>query len=121
MIRIEPSTIAVLAAATALLTACGGGDLRASQTVAKLVSNIQCEAPRTTLLQLDAELSAAGVDVRARSCAWDGTVFPAVCGAPSTYLRVIDIPLDQVGVVRALGYRAPGEFNAFLPASCPSQ
>lgn len=104
----------------AFLAGCGdGSEDVAPTTLAREVTNIQCEAPRTTLAQVDQQLADANVQVYSKGCAWDGTVGLAVCGAPSWYLRFIEVPKYQESLVRALGYRAPNEFWRFIPADCP--
>lgn len=108
--------IAVLGA----LNACGGGDPMPSEKLAKSVVNRQCEAPVTTISQIDAELANAGLSVRSKSCAWDGLTYTASCGSPATYLRVIEIPVSQDGAARLLGYKAPSEFADFVPIECPA-
>jgi hypothetical protein len=102
---------------------CGGGgdDYQPSETLAKTVENIQCELPRTTLKQLDDEALAAGLELRSKACAWDGLASVATCGTPSNYLRVIEIPRNQVELARKLGYLAPTEFYMFIPGACPQQ
>lgn len=113
-------TIAGIALASVALVACGGSDLEAALvTMAKRVSNVQCEPPRVTLRQLDDELEDAGISARNERCAWDGTLSPAVCGAETTILRVIDLPMDQEQDARALDYRAATEFYMFIESDCP--
>lgn len=114
--------LSVLAATVAAVSACGGSEPDMTRTtLAKRVSNVQCEPPKVTLQALDAELVNAGVAVLANRCAWDGLFQPAVCGAESAYLRVIEISKYQEPLVRLLGYLAPDEFPGFIASGCPSQ
>ena len=110
-----------LIALSAALTACGGSDPQPSEKLARSVENLQCEPPRITVRQLEEELAAAGLEVRSTSCAWDGLGRVAACGTPSPYIRVIEVPRDQVARAGALGYMAPSMFPQMLPINCPAQ
>ena len=110
-------------ASVATLAACGGGGDPAPvfQTMAKTVENIQCQPIVNTVATVDASLASAGVVPRAAYCALDGLTRPAACGAPTGFLRVVEISSDQVALVRTLGFKAPKEFPAVTPlSSCPS-
>lgn len=110
-----------LTAAVAALTACGGGsDPLPTEKFAKVVENLQCEAPRVTPAQLDNELVTVGAKVLSKSCAWDGRMYPAVCGAPTTYLQVIEVAQNQADLVRPLGYKTLAEFSEVFPMDCPA-
>lgn len=108
-------------ALSAILTACGGSDPQPSERLARSVENLQCEAPRFTIRQLDAELAAAGLEVRSTSCASDGLGRVAACGTPSPYIRIIEVPRDQVERAGALGYLPLSTFPRILPIDCPAQ
>lgn len=112
-----------LTAVVAALTACGGGggsDPLPTEKFAKVVEDLQCEAPRVTPAQLDSELVTVGAKVLSKSCAWDGRMYPAVCGAPTTYLQVIEIAQNQADLVRPLGYKTLAEFSEVHPMDCPA-
>ena len=104
-----------------LLFGCGGSEPQRSVVLGKSVTGIQCEAPKTTLKQLDEEATQLGLELRSTSCAWDGLLYAAVCGGGSSYIRVIEIPANQTGTARSLGYRVPADFYMFVPSGCPTQ
>ena len=105
-----------------LVSACGGSDSQSSQTLMRAVEYRQCEPRVPTMAQLDTELQAAGVEVRANSCAWYGLQgAAAACGTPSILLRVIEVSEDQTSLVAPLGYRPKTDFPASTALPCPTQ
>ena len=116
----NPATICLVALAC-LVVACSGSDPQPSQTVIRAVEFPQCEPRPVTMAQLDAQLANAGVEVRSKSCAWDGRGVVTACGAPVVLLRVVEIPQDQVPLTATLGYRSSSEFPVVRPIDCPAQ
>ena len=133
----------------AALTACGGGDSEEVQTLATLpetvpvavipptekpkepqqpikmarsVESLRCEAnTRFRIPDMESAIVTAGLDVRSRSCAWNGWTYPAACGTAIPFYRVIEVSQDQVEKAGTLGYKALTEFPVLLSTPCPNQ
>jgi hypothetical protein len=92
--------------ALAALSACGGGDSAddGSVSVYKYNGTVQCASGGLTLAQMQGQLSAASVQVRASACGTDGTVQPEVCGAPDSRIGIFQIPAAQVSAAAAAGF-----------------
>jgi hypothetical protein len=110
--RLAPLSLAIA------LAGCGGSDPQ-FQTLVKSVENLQCEPPRFTPLQLETELAVAGINVRSVSCGWDGLGRVAACGTPSPYLRIIEVPQEQVEAASELGYQSITGVAVFDSSACP--
>jgi len=100
------SLLAITLAWTLQLTACGGGDDVDTSPImmSKSVTRISCQPSTSTLLQVDQELDSAGVKSFSRRCASGGQPFPAICGVPISYLRVVEISKFQEPIAKNLGY-----------------
>lgn len=102
------------------LAACGGSDAESTETLAKSVESLQCQAPTVTLRQLDEELAKAGVNALKKSCAWDGLAHATQCGSPTSYLRVIEVAPGEAATAQILGYKKTTEYSKVIPLSCPA-
>lgn len=101
--------ISLLAMAT--LASCGGGNDTRDQTagtvtvsVFKSNQSLQCTGGGVTLATMEAQLTAAGVEVRAKSCGGDGNAYAAVCGAPDGKIGIFDINATQLSAATAAGF-----------------
>lgn len=99
--RILVLTSAVLA----LLTACGGGeDEEASSKVFKSMGSLQCSGGGVSLAALQAQLTAAKVQVRSAACGTDGLATSTVCGSPDGRIGIFEISPAQAGAAAAAGF-----------------
>lgn len=104
--------------AAALGTACG--TVAAPVTVAQSLGTRQCEAGGMTPQALAQNLRAAGITVLSESCAHDGRMRPAVCGAPDGRLAVFEVPGDQLARAQALGFVPLASLPEARPQPCPA-
>jgi hypothetical protein len=90
----------------AALSACGGGDRAddGSVSVYKYNGTVQCASGGLTLTQMQGQLTAANVQVRASACGNDGTAQPALCGAPEYRIGIFQIPAAQVSAAASAGF-----------------
>jgi hypothetical protein len=93
-------TFAVLAS----LTACGGGGDEEASIVFKSMGSRQCSGGGASLATLQAQLTAANVQVRSAACGTDGLATSAVCGAPDGKIGIFEISPDQAGAAAAAGF-----------------
>ena len=98
---------------------CGGSDPQPSETLAREIESLQCRPQSVTVTQLNQELAAHAIDVKSSSCAWDGLGRTAACDTPIAFIRVIEVPQNQVERAMALGYRPVSSFRTVLPIECP--
>ncbi len=93
-------------AALASLTACGGGEgEEASSQVFKTMGSLQCSGGGVSLSALQAQLTAANVQVRSAACGTDGAFPPAVCGAPDGRIGIFEISPAQAEAAAAAGFK----------------
>lgn len=94
-------------AALASLTACGGGGEKeeASTQVFKTMGSLQCSGGGVSLSALQAQLTAANVEVRSAACGTDGMFPPAVCGAPDSRIGIFEISPSQAEAAAAAGFK----------------
>ena len=97
--------IATMSVVIATLSACGGQD-DSSVSVYKYNGAVQCVSAGLTLTQMQDELSAANVQVRAAACGTDGIMQPALCGAPDGRIGIFQIPAAQESAAAAAGFAA---------------
>ena len=99
--RIVVLTLAVLAS----LTACGGGeDEESSSKVFKSMGSLQCSGGGLSLAALQAQLTAASVQVSAAACGTNGLASAAVCGSPDGRIGIFEISPAQAGAAAAAGF-----------------
>jgi len=98
--------IAVLIlAALASLTACGGGDDGEANTqVFKSMGSVQCSGGGVSLAVLQAQLTAANVQVRSSACGTNGMATTATCGGGDGRIGIFEISPDQAGAAAAAGF-----------------
>ncbi len=101
--RVLVPTLAVLTS----LSACGGGgeDEEASSQVFKTMGSLQCTGGGVSLSDLQAQLTAANVQVRSAACGTDGMFPPAVCGASDTRIGIFEISPSQAEAAAAAGFK----------------
>jgi hypothetical protein len=92
-------TLAVLAS----LTACGGGGDEET-IVFKSMGSRQCSGGGVSLATLQAQLTAANVQVRSAACGTDGLTTTATCGGPDGRIGIFEISPDQAGAAAAAGF-----------------
>ena len=94
-------------AALASLTACGGGeDEEASTKVFKSMGSLQCSGGGLSLSALQAQLTAANVEVRSAACGTDGVALPAICGTPDGRIGIFEISPAQAEATAAAGFKS---------------
>ena len=95
-------------AVVASLTACGGGDdndtKAAGTKVFKLMGSLQCSGRGVSLAALQAQLTAAKVEVHSAACGTDGRATPAVCGTSDGKIGIFEIPAYQSAAATAAGF-----------------
>lgn len=106
-------------AALASLTACGGGeDEEASNKVFKSMGSLQCSGGGVSLSALQAQLTAANVQVRSAACGTDGVAAPTVCGTPDGRIGIFEISPDQAGAAAAAGFKPLSTLPTAKVISC---
>jgi hypothetical protein len=107
----------LLGLAAVLGTACG--TVAAPVAIAQSLGSRQCEGGGSTPQALAQTLRAAGLTVLSESCAHDGRMRPAVCGAPDGRLAVFEVPGEQLARAQALGFVALSTLPDARPQPCP--
>ena len=107
---------AVLVAA--LAAACGGSSEPDNVSMVRSLESLQCTGGGTTPAALQAQLVAAGIQVIAASCGFDGLPHPAVCGAPDGALAIFDLPAAQQVVAQTLGFILLSSMPSAVRATC---
>jgi hypothetical protein len=101
--RIVVLTLAVLAS-PALLTACGGNDEEPGSKVFKSMGSLQCSGGGLSLTTLQAQLTAANVQVRSGACGTTGLATATVCGSPDGRIAIFEISPAQAEAAGAVGF-----------------
>ncbi len=101
--------VAILVVTCALLSSCFVGLIINDQGLTALVyessGKRQCEAAAITPQQSASRLAQAGVGVVTSSCAiLTSNAYPAVCGAPSGELVLLEIRETDVSTAQRLGF-----------------
>lgn len=98
--------IVTMSVVLASLSACGGGDIEdnSSVSVFKYNGTVQCAGGGLTLTEMQGQLTAANVQVRAAACGTDGSVQAAVCGAPDGRIGIFQTPAAQVSAATGAGF-----------------
>ena len=98
--------VAVAVAVLASLTACGGGgDEVANIQVFKHTGSLHCSGGGLSLEGLQAQLTAANVQVRSASCGTDGFAHAAICGGVDNKIGIFDISSSQAQAAAAAGFQ----------------
>jgi len=92
--------------AGALAVACGdGSDSRtATAVVFKSLGSLQCTGGGTTPAALEAQLKAAGIQVLAAMCGYDGLLRAAVCGISDGAIAIFEVPASQQSSAEMLSF-----------------
>lgn len=97
-------------AVVASLTACGGDEEGADTRLAgikvfKSMESLQCGGGGVSLAALQAQLTAANIQVQSAECGNDGQPAPTVCGVPDGRIGIFDIPVGQASAADAAGFK----------------
>lgn len=97
-------------AVVASLTACGGDEEGADTRLAgikvfKSMESLQCRGGGVSLAALQAQLTAANIQVQSAECGNDGQPAPTVCGVPDGRIGIFDIPVGQASAADAAGFK----------------
>ena len=99
--RLTVLTLAVLAS----LPACGGGsEDKAANKVFKSLGSVQCSGGGVSLAALQAQLTAANVQVASAACGTTGRALPTVCGGTDGKIGIFEISPTQAGAAAAAGF-----------------
>lgn len=92
-------------AVVASLAACGGsGEEDTGIKVFKSMGSLQCSGGGVSLAALQAQLTAANVQVRSAACGTDGQPTPAICGSPDGRIGIFEISAAQGAAAAAAGF-----------------
>lgn len=112
--------------AVASLAACGGGDSggpdietrAAGIKVFKATGSLQCSGGGLSLSALQAQLTAAKVQVRSAECGTDGQPVPAVCGVPDGKIGIFELPIAEEAAAAAAGFKPLSTLPGAKAAPC---
>ncbi|HBI69787.1 MAG TPA: hypothetical protein DDZ22_12470 [Massilia sp.] len=112
--------------AVASLAACGGGDSggpdietrAAGIKVFKATGSLQCSGGGLSLSALQAQLTAAKVQVRSAECGTDGQPVPAVCGVPDGKIGIFELPIAEEAAAAAAGFKPLSTLPGAKTAPC---
>lgn len=102
-----------------LLTACGGSEEPHYEVIAREVFHPSCQPATVTIQQVREAVSNARLTPRSESCAVDGLLRPSICGIPTGYLHLIDVPVNQVHSAKTLGYVSVSSYPQMSRIDCP--
>lgn len=114
-----------IAAATVLLamltiSACNGGKNQTGEIpkVFKYAGATQCEDGGTSVQEMQAELTDAGINVDCAQRAGDGYVYPACCGCGSGQINVYQISQQDVSAAEDLGFERVSTLPDYQDTPC---
>jgi hypothetical protein len=110
--------IAVFAAVSVLVVACGGSS-DATVEVLKSFGSVQCSGGGTTLSALEAQLTGAGIAVLRSSCGADGVLHPTLCGSPDGLVGIFDVSEAQLAAAEALQFAPLSTVPNAVRLACP--
>jgi hypothetical protein len=113
--------IVTMSVVLASLSACGGADIEddSSVSVYKARGTVQCAGDSLTLTELEGQLTAARIQVRAAACGTSSdSVYPALCGAPLTSIGIFKIPAAQASAAAAVGFAPLSKLPEAHEVSC---
>lgn len=88
-------------------------------TVYRSLGRKQCEAGGETPETLAAQLKAAGVEATPAGCADDGMMRPAMCGAGTGHLGLLDIRAADAAAAAKAGFRPFSDLPDAARIPCP--
>jgi hypothetical protein len=86
--------------------------------VAKSLGAVQCTPGGLNVADLSKQLAVAGVKSRAGSCATDGRMHAAMCGASDGRLGVVEIAAADLKAAEALGFRPLDQWRGAAAVPC---
>lgn len=86
--------------------------------VARPLGSVQCSPGGLTTADLTKQLEAAGVKVFASSCATDGRMHAAMCGASDGRLGVVEIAAADLKAAEAAGFRPLEQWRGAAAVPC---
>lgn len=86
--------------------------------VAKPLGSVQCSPGGLTAADLSRQLAAAGVKVLASSCATDGRMHAAMCGASDGRLGVVEIAAADLKAAEAAGFKPLAHWRGAAAVPC---
>ena len=111
--------------AVASLAACGGGESgpdietrAAGIKVFKSMGSLQCSGGGVSLAALQAQLTAANVQVRSAECGTDGQAVPAVCGISDGKIGIFEIAVAEDAAAVAAGFKPLSSLPGAKTAPC---
>lgn len=106
--------------AAALLAACAAEPAVSGPAVkmARPLGSLQCTGGGTTPEALQRELAAKGVKARAPSCATDGRMHAAMCGASDGRLGVLEVDAADRAAAEAAGFKPLEQWRGAAAVPC---
>lgn len=111
----------LISLSVALLSACASDAAMSSGPsvrVAKSLGSVQCSAGGVTVADLSKQLATAGAKVLGSSCATDGRMHAAMCGASDGRLGVLEIRAADLKAAEALGFRPLEQWRGAAAVPC---
>lgn len=111
---------AVLLATAVLLSACAADPAVSGAAVpmARPLGSLQCSGGGTTPEAMVRELAAKGVKARAPSCATDGRMHAAMCGASDGRLGVVEVDAADQATAEAAGFKPLAQWRGSVAVPC---
>lgn len=111
----------LVALSASLLAACAAdpavSDV-ARVRVAKPLGSVQCSGGGVTVQELAKQLGGSGVKVLGSSCATDGRMHAAMCGAADGRLGVLEIGASDLKAAQALGFKPLEDWRGSAAVPC---
>lgn len=86
--------------------------------VAKPLGSVQCSGGGVTAAELAKQLGGAGVKVHGSSCATDGRMHAAMCGAGDGRLGVLEIAAADLKTAQAQGFKPLDDWRGAAAVPC---
>ncbi len=121
MLTRKPRTlISAWPLAAAWLAACASEPAVSGPAVkmARPLGSLQCTGGGTTPEALQRELAAKGVKARAPSCATDGRMHAAMCGASDGRLGVLEVDAADQAAAEAAGFKPLEQWRGAVAVPC---
>lgn len=103
------------------LCACGGGNgysHGASISLYKYAGSVQCTGGGLSLLEMQRQLTDAGIQVFSASCGIDGRAYATVCGGADGRIGIFEVPLSQEQAASAIGFLPLSNLPAAAEVAC---
>ena len=111
----------LVALSASLLAACAAdpavSDV-ARVRVAKPLGSVQCSGGGVSVQEQAKQLGGAGVKVHASSCATDGRMHAAMCGADDGRLCVLEIAAADLKAAQAQGFKPLDDWRGAAAVPC---